>query len=338
MTFENLIKPGTDFLGSRYPIIGGAMSWISDVTLTAAISNNGGFGVFASGHIPPAALIQELTELKKRTHNLYGVNLITISPIFEEQLEAALTVKPPVVVFAARTPTEKHIARAKAAGAKVMTFAPNLTAATRMIEAGADALIIEGHEAGGHVGSVSTIVLLQEILFNISEVPVFVAGGIVSGKLAAHIFMMGAAGVQLGTRFMLTHEAPIKPSTKDAFLKSQAKDALVSFGIDRRLGVVPVRTLRNKGVDDFIQLQIKLVARLEKKEITSTQATDEIEKFWLGALRRAVQDGDLEYGSLMAGNCVGLIKELLSVQEVIQNLVGEIKEQLAVITEKAKKA
>jgi len=337
MKFENLCRRGTEFLGTRYPIICGAMSWISDSDLVSAVSNAGGFGVFAAAHIPGKDLVVQMDEIRKKTNKPFGMNLITISPIFQEQLDSVLEASPSHVVFAGRIPMAKSIEQAKKKGAKVMTFAPNLKAAQKLINDGVDALIIEGHEAGGHVGSVSTLVLLQEILFNIQEVPVFVAGGIATGKMTAYLALMGASGIQLGTRFMLSPEANIHEKTKQYFLKSDSKDAIVSFGIDRRLGVVPVRTIKNKGFEEFTKTQIELVQKLEKEEITRKEATDEIEKFWIGALRKAVKEGDLEYGSLMAGNCVGIIHDIKPVQAIINDLVSETDLELSNIKDRAKK-
>jgi enoyl-[acyl-carrier protein] reductase II len=307
------------------------MSWVSDSELVAAISNAGGFGVFACGHMNREELKTGISEIRARTEKPFGVNLITIAPNFRDQLETMTELNPGFIVFAGRLPREEDIGFAKEMGQKVMTFAPNLDAARRMVKAGADALIIEGHEAGGHVGSVSTFVLLQEILFEITEVPVFVAGGIATGKMTAYLLLMGAAGVQLGTRFMLTEEADIAQGVKEAFLKSKAKDVMVSFGLDRRLGVVPVRSLHNKGVEEFTRLQIELLDKIEKGEIDTEEATNRVERFWLGALKRGMKEGDLEYGSLMAGNAVGLMNEIKTVSEVIRDMIRETDEELAKI-------
>lgn len=328
MNYEKLIEKGINFLGCKHPIIGGAMSWISTPKLVAAISNAGGFGVYACGHNTIENIKNDIDEIRKLTDKPFGVNLITISPTIKEQLDCICNLKPSHIVFAGRLPKEEMIKTTKKCGAKIMTFAPNLPAAKRMISYGADALVIEGSEAGGHVGSVSTLVLIQEVLFNITEVPVFVAGGIATGKMAAYILAMGASGIQIGTRFMLTPESDIHDKMKQELIDSEAKDAAVSFGIDRRLGVVPVRSLTNKGVEKFAELQIELVQKLNNNEITSKNATDEIERFWLGRLRTAVQEGDLEYGSLMAGNCVGMFNDIKSAKEIIDEMVNDTTKEL----------
>lgn len=334
MLFEKAGSVGSELLGVKYPILGGAMSWISDSELTSAICNAGGFGVLAGGSMPPELLVKEIEKTKELTKHNFGVNLITVSPTFKEQLDAVLKVKPSHVVFAGGLAPVEAIEAAKAVGTKVMAFAPSFKLGQRMVKAGADALIIEGHEAGGHVGPISTIVLIQKILFECPDTPVFVAGGIAKGKMIAHLLMMGAAGVQLGTRFVLTHEANVDDKMKKAFLKANSRDAIVSFAIDKRLPVIPVRTLKNEGTNEFMKLQVDLVEKLEGNEITREEAGLEVEKFWLGALRKAVKEGDLNSGSLMAGHSVGLIKDIKGVGEVIEELVEQAENALIELKEK----
>lgn len=331
---EKYFKKGSDFLGSKYPIICGAMSWVSFPEFTAEISNQGGFGVYACAHNSKEILRKDLEKLDRLAKKPYGVNIVTISPNFEEQFQEVLEIKPRLVVFAAKLPKEKDIERAKEKGIQVMTFAPNLDSSRRMIEAGADALIIEGTESGGHIGNVSTLVLIQEILFETGGFPVFVAGGIGSGKIIAHLLLMGAAGVQLGTRFLLSNEAPIKQEVKEALLKARSWEPNASFGIDRRFGVVPVRAIRNKASEEFMRTQIKLFHQLEENKITPEEALKQIEIFWLGALKKAMQEGDLERGSLMAGNCVGLINDIKPVKKIIEDLVNEADHEVKLIKER----
>jgi len=338
MNFKNLSKRGSEFLGVEYPILGGAMSWISDSDLASAVSNAGGFGVVAGGNMPPELLVSEIEETKKKTDKNFAANLITVSPVFQEQLDAVIATGVNYIVFAGGVPSSKNIKQAKEAGVKVIAFAPSLALGKRMIKWGADALIIEGNEAGGHVGPVSTIVLIQEILFNITDVPVFVAGGIGTGRMISNLILMGAAGVQMGTRFVLSEEANVDPKMKKAFQRAGAKDAIVSNGIDRRLPVIPVRGLKNVGSDNFVKLQIDLVGKMERGEIETQEAANIVEEYWLGGLRNAVKGGDLENGSLMSGQSVSLMKDIKTVKEIIDEMIDEADKEILSISEKIKKA
>ncbi|MDE2390874.1 MAG: nitronate monooxygenase, partial [Rhodospirillales bacterium] len=191
---DALQKRGADFLGTRHAILGGAMSWVSERHLVSAISNAGGFGVIACGAMPPALLEKEIEATKSLTDKPFGVNLITMHPALDELVQVCVRQQVGHVVFAGGIPSAAHIKAAKDGGAKVIAFAPALILAKRLIKSGADALVIEGSEAGGHIGPVSLTVLAQEILPNITEVPVFVAGGIGRGEAILAYLEMGAAG------------------------------------------------------------------------------------------------------------------------------------------------
>ncbi len=336
MNFKNLSKSGSEFLGVEYPILGGAMSWISDSDLASGVSNAGGFGVVAGGNMPPELLVAEIEETKKKTDKNFAANLITVSPVFQEQLTAVIETGVSYIVFAGGVPSAKDIAKAKDAGVKVIAFAPSLALGKRIVKWGADALIIEGNEAGGHVGPVSTMVLLQEILFNITDVPVFVAGGIATGRMIAHLILMGAAGVQMGTRFVLSEEANVDEKMKKAFKRASGKDAIVSSGIDRRIPVIPVRGLKNEGSESFVKLQLDMVAKMDAGEISTEEAAHKVEEFWLGALRNAVKGGDIEKGSLMAGQSISLMKDIKPIKDIILDMVKEADEEMIVLSEKFK--
>ncbi|MCK5330832.1 MAG: nitronate monooxygenase, partial [Candidatus Marinimicrobia bacterium] len=198
----------------------------------------------------------------------------------------------------------------------------------RMIRYGADALILEGMEAGGHVGHVTLTILLQQVLFEVSDVPVFVAGGIGSGKMCAHLLLMGAAGIQMGTRFAVAKEANTHSKFKERFIRANARDAIATPQIDSRLPVVAVRALRNKGHDDFSRLQIDLLKKMDAGEISRIDAQLKVEEFWIGALRRAVVDGEVDYGSLMAGQSVGLVNKVQTVDEIIQEIIADTEVEL----------
>jgi enoyl-[acyl-carrier protein] reductase II len=319
---------GREFLGTELPILCGGMTWISNAQLVAAVANAGGFGCLAGGNAPANILSAEIERTRELTDKPFAVNLVTIAPAFPEQLEVVTQLKPKYVVFAGSFPNAKQVAMVKEQGAKVMCFASTLSIANRMIRYGADALVLEGMEAGGHVGHVSLSVLLQQVLFEVEDVPVFVAGGISTGRMCAHMFLMGAAGVQLGTRFAVATESCAHAAFKEKFRKANARDAVSTPQFDSRLPVVAVRALRNGGLDEFGRLQLDLIAKMDKGEIHREEAQLEVERFWMGALRRAVQEGDIEKGSLMAGQSVGLVTKEESVAEIMTDLCQGIEAEL----------
>ena len=191
-----LMKRGADFLGCRYPIICGAMTWVSDPALVSKVCNHGCFGCIAGGNAPASTLLREINATRILTGNNFGVNLITIAPSYKEHLAMLKDLKVPYIIFAGSFPKEKEVLEAKSTGAKVMCFASTISIADRMIKFGADAIILEGSEAGGHIGHVSTTVLIQQLLFKYGQdLPIFVAGGVATGKMMAHLLLMGAAGV-----------------------------------------------------------------------------------------------------------------------------------------------
>lgn len=327
--FAKLCARGSEFLNCRYPIICGAMTWVSEPQLVAAVCNNGGFGCLAGGNAPTAVLQEQIGQLRSLTANPFAVNLITIAPAYKEHLAMIKDNPVEYIVFAGSFPKEKEVEAAKATGAKVMCFASTLSIAERMIKFGADAIILEGSEAGGHIGHVSAMVLLQQVLFKVGDkIPVFVAGGIATGKMIAHVMMMGAAGVQLGTRFVMTRECKAHPKFKEAFIHANARDAIATPQYDSKLPVVAVRALKNKGMQEFGQLQLRLLRELEAGTIHRQAAQEEVEKFWMGALRRAVVDGDVDFGSVMAGQSVGMAEKEVSVEELINELVTDASAEL----------
>lgn len=322
LKYEKYWKRGQEYLNSKYPIISGAMTWISDSKLTKAIDAAGGFGVLAAGNMPVDLLESEILTLKKAGAN-FAVNLITIAPNYKTHLEKITELEVPHVVFAGSFPRASEIRAAKDGGAKVMCFASTESIAERMIKGGADALILEGSEAGGHIGHVSTIVLIQQVLFNFPELPIFVAGGIATGRMVAHLMLMGAAGVQLGTVFAMSEESPAHDKFKERFKKARAREAFATPQYDSSLPVVAVRAISNKGTDDFGRLQMNLLKKIKSGDISRIDAQYEVEKYWIGALRVAVQDGDVDFGSLMAGQSVGLVDSIKPVKEIIEELVSD---------------
>lgn len=323
------MRRGCEFLGARLAVMGGAMSWISERNLVAAISNGGGFGVIASGSMPPEVLRAEIQATRKLTAQPFGVNLITMHPRLDALIDVCLEEKVGHIVLAGGIPTAQAIKKIKDGGAKAICFAPAVSLGKRLVRAGADALIIEGMEAGGHIGPVSTSVLAQEILPTIREVPVFVAGGIGRGEAIVSYLEMGAAGVQLGTRFVCATECIAHPKFKQAFIRASARDAVPSMQIDTRFPVIPVRAIANEATRAFLDKQREVVARFDNGELTKEAAQLEIEHFWAGALRRAVIDGDVENGSVMAGQSVGMVTEEQPTSAILAELIAQAEDALA---------
>ncbi len=319
---NKLWKKGQDFLGVQYPIMAGAMTWISNHRFVAAVSNAGGFGCLAAGNMPPEEFEAEIDRTKAITDKPFAVNLITISPSYKQHLEIAVRKNVSHIIFAGSFPRGSEIKIAKASGAKVMAFASNDSIAKRMIKSGVDALMLEGSEAGGHIGHVSTIILLQQVLLAMDDVPIFVAGGIATGELMAHLLLMGAAGVQMGTRFILTEECEVSQNFRNAFIKARARDAIATPSVGSELNVVAVRALRNKGMSDFADLQMELILKKREGKISHKEAKYEVEAFWMGALRNAVKDGDTDSGSLMAGQSVGLVNKIQTVNELYKEMIS----------------
>jgi enoyl-[acyl-carrier protein] reductase II len=324
-----LWQRGTAFLGSRYAVMGGAMSWVSERNLVAAISNAGGFGVIACGSMQPAMLETEIAATQALTNRPFGVNLITMHPALDDLIAVCLRAKVGHIVLAGGVPSSSAVRAVKDGGAKLICFAPALVLARRLVRSGADALVIEGSEAGGHIGPVSLMVLAQEILPVVKEVPIFVAGGLCRGDAIIGLLEMGASGAQLGTMFAATTESIAHPKFKQAFFRAHARDALPSVQLDDRFPVIPVRGIANAGTRRFIEHQAETLRRFQSGEFNREQAQLSIEHFWAGALRRAVVDGDVEQGSVMAGQSVGQVREEKPVATVIEKLLDEAEALLA---------
>lgn len=318
---NQLWSRGKGFLGTRYAILGGAMTWVSERNLVSAISNAGGFGVIASGAMSPSLLRAEIQATQILTTKPFGVNLITLHPQLMDLIGVCAEEGVSHVVLAGGLPPAQAITRLKDEGIKVICFAPALVIAKKLMKIGVDALIIEGMEAGGHIGPVSTSVLIQEIVPHIKEVPIFVAGGIGRGEAIVSYLEMGAAGCQLGTRFVCATESIAHPKFKQAFIKAQARDAIISPQLDPRFPVIPVRAIANQASQDFLAYQRELIKKVDRQELEAKEAQLKIEHFWAGALKRAVIEGDVERGSVMAGQSVGMVTQEQSAHEVIEELL-----------------
>ncbi|WP_313336145.1 nitronate monooxygenase [Sphingobium yanoikuyae] len=327
----SLMARGTEFLGCESAILCGAMSWVSERHLVSAISNAGGFGVIACGAMSPELLDAEIAATRALTDKPFGVNLITMHPQLFDLIAVCAKHEVSHVVLAGGLPPKGSIEAIKANGAKLICFAPALALAKKLVRSGVDALVVEGMEAGGHIGPVATSVLAQEILPEMAQqVPVFVAGGIGRGEAIAAYLEMGAAGVQLGTRFACASESIAHPAFKKAFFRASARDAVASVQIDPRLPVIPVRALKNAGTEAFTAKQREVANLLDSGAVDMGEAQLQIEHYWAGALRKAVIDGDVEGGSLMAGQSVGMVTK----EEPVADIIAELMAQAATSLER----
>ena len=326
---DALWAAGREFLGVRYAILGGAMTWVSERNLVSALSNAGGFGVIACGAMTPAQLSDEIAATFERTDKPFGVNLITMHPDLDRLIDVCGGRGVGHVILAGGLPGASAIRRAKDGGARVVCFAATLGVARRLVRQGAGAIVVEGSEAGGHVGAVSTSVLAQEILPHLREVPVFMAGGIGRGDAILAFLEMGAAGCQLGTRFACAEESVAHENFKSAFIRASARDAVPSVQLDPGFPVIPVRALRNDATRAFQETQREVIDACRRGEIGREEAQLRIERFWAGALRRAAMEGDVAAGSMMAGQSVGMVTRVQPVAEILDELVGQAAEALA---------
>ncbi len=292
-----------DILGIAYPIFLGGMAHVSRARLVAAVTAAGGLGIIGSGGMPPGILAEEIAEVRRRTELPFGVNLMLMDPNIEAQLEVVLNEHVTMVSTGAGNPAP-YIPRLKSAGIKVFPVVPAVSLARRMERVGADGVIAEGTESGGHVGEVTTMVLVPQVVDAVS-IPVVAAGGIADGRGLAAAIMLGAEGIQMGTRFLASKEAPVHENFKQAVLNANERSTIVT---GRSIGA-PVRTLTNKMSKQF--------ARYEEEKRTR----DEFETLAVGGLRRAVYDGDTNTGSLMAGQISGMIDKIEPVESLITRMV-----------------
>jgi len=324
---DKLWRKGTNFLGTEYALLGGAMSWVSEHNLVAALSNTGGFGVLACGSMSPELLEKEIKLTFEKTKKPFGVNLITMHPQLDELVEICGKMKVSHVVLAGGLPKGATITKLKDLGIKTICFAPATSLVKKLVKYGVDALVIQGNEAGGHIGPIATSVLAQEILpFVNSEypsVPVFVAGGIGRGEAIASYLEMGASGCQLGTRFVCASESIAHPKFKQLFIKSSSRDATPSIQLHAEFPVIPVRAIENNATRSFMEMQKETIESFNRGEIDKLGAQLKIEHFWAGALRKAVIDGDVENGSVMAGQSVGMVTKEQSMKEIFAELLQQ---------------
>jgi len=318
-----LMERGSKILGSKYAILGGAMTWISESNLTSALSNAGLFGVLASGAMDGDLLKEEIIATQQKTNKNFGVNIIIMNPKINDLIDVCGERKVSHVILAGGVPEKSMIERIHSYGLQVMAFAPSQIIAKRLFKQGIDALIIEGSEAGGHVGPLSTMILIQDILLNMKEYPIFVAGGILRGEIVSALLKLGAAGCQLGTVFACCKESTAHEDFKKAYFRASGRNAVLPVQLDKKFNIAPVRALENIATEEFIQKQREVLEKFERGEVAANSGRLSLEHFWAGSLRRAVREGDTDRGSLMSGQIVELIKEERSIQEIIDQILRE---------------
>lgn len=295
-------------LGIEYPIIQGGMAWVSTAELAAAVSNSGGLGIIAAGNAPAEVIGKEIEKIKKLTDKPYGINVMLLSPYVDEIMDIVLREKVPVVTTGAGNPG-KYIGMLKEINTKIIPVVPSVALAKRVEKAGVDAIIVEGTEAGGHIGELTTMALVPQVVDAV-DIPVIAAGGIADGRGMMAAFALGAEGVQIGTRFICSNECNIHEDYKLSVLKAKDRDTIVT---GRSTGH-PVRVIKNKFSKEF--------QKLEK----STTDIEELEKLGAGKLKLSVVDGDIDNGSVMAGQIAGLVKEIKSCKEIIEDMVKQASE------------
>lgn len=326
---QQLMKRGSEILGSKYAIMGGAMTWVSESNLVAALANNGVFGVLASGAMNGDLLKNEIEATQSKTSHNFGVNIIVMNPALQDLIDVCGEHKVSHVVLAGGLPDKATIDKIHSYGIQVMAFAPTLAIARRLFKQGIDALILEGSEAGGHVGTLSTMILIQDILLNLKEYPIFVAGGILRGEIIASLLQLGAVGCQLGTVFACCRESQMHLECKKAYFKANGRNAVVPVQLDKKFQIAPVRALENRATDEFVERQREVLRKFENGEVELVNGKLSLEHFWAGALRRAVQEGDVDRGSLMSGQIVEIIREERSIEEIVNTILSEAEEFLS---------
>ncbi|MCK1214138.1 enoyl-[acyl-carrier-protein] reductase FabK [Streptococcus uberis] len=296
----------TELLNIKYPIFQGGMAWVADGDLAGAVSNAGGLGIIGGGNAPKEVVKANIDRVKSITKNPFGVNIMLLSPFADDIVDLVIEEGVKVVTTGAGNPG-KYTERLHAAGIIVIPVVPSVALAKRMEKLGVDAVITEGMEAGGHIGKLTTMTLVRQVVESIS-IPVIAAGGIADGRGAAAAFMLGAEAIQVGTRFVVAKESNAHQNFKDKILKAKDIDTVVSAQVVGH----PVRSLKNKLTSAY--------AKAEKEFLADRKSAGDIEEMGAGALRNAVVDGDVEHGSVMAGQIAGLVQKEESCQDIIEDL------------------
>ena len=300
------MKTIANILKIKYPVIQGGMANIATAELAAAVSNAGGLGLIGAGGNSAQWVREEIIKLRKLTDKPFGVNIMLMSPHSAEIAELIIEMKVPVVTTGAGAPGN-YIPAWKEAGIFVAPVVPSVALAVRVARQGADAVIVEGTEAGGHIGELTTMSLVPQVVDAV-DIPVIAAGGIADQRGVLAAFALGASGVQIGTVLLASTECPIHENYKDKIVKAKDIDTIVT-GRELR---APVRVLKNKMANEYLRLSKENVELME------------LEKLTLGSLRKAVYEGDLDNGSFMAGQIAGLVKEIKSVKEILSAMFDQV--------------
>lgn len=299
-----------EILKIKYPILQGGMAWAATYELAQGVSNAGGLGVIAAGNAPKEIVKKEIENIRKKTDKPFGVNIMLMSPFAEDIVDLVCEERVPVVTTGAGNPG-KYMEKFKKAGIKVIPVVPTVALARRLEREGADALIVEGTEAGGHIGELTTMAIVPQVADAV-DIPVIAAGGVADGRGFLAALSLGAEGVQMGTRFVCSTECIAHDNYKERIIKAKDREAIVT---GRSTGY-PVRVLKNKFTREYLEL--------EKKGVSF----EELEKLGAGRLRLAVMEGDMDNGSVMAGQISGLIKDIKTCEEIISNIIEEAEENL----------
>ena len=299
-------NPICELLGIKYPVFQGGMAWIADASLASAVSNAGGLVLIAAMNSNGEQLRAEIKKARELTDKIFGVNLMLMSPYIEEAVDVVCEEKIKVVTTGAGSPAP-YMEKLKGAGVKVIPVVASVPLAVMLERMGVSAVIAEGCESGGHVGDTTTMALVPQVVDAVS-VPVIAAGGIADGRGMAAAFMLGASGIQMGTRFLTAEECTVHPNYKEKVLKAKDRDTIVT---GKSLGH-PVRALKNRMTRDFAE-----------KELDPKTTPDELEAMGAGALRRAAKEGDVKTGSIMCGQIAGLVKEEGTCKEIIEGIVSD---------------
>ncbi len=301
----------TELLGCEYPIIQGGMAWVAEHTLASAVSNAGGIGLIAGGSAPIDYLRDQIRKCKEKTDKPFGVNIMLMNPNAADLAQLCIDEKVAVVTTGAGNPAT-YIPAWKEAGIKVIPVIPSVALAKRMERAGADAVVAEGTESGGHIGENTTMCLVPQVV-DALEIPVIAAGGIADGRGMAASFMLGAEGVQIGTRFLASEECQIHPTFKELVVKAKDTDSVVTG----RYTGHPCRNIKTK-----------FSKKLANGEKDGSLTPDEFEKLTLGSLRKAVQDGNLDEGSFLCGAIAGMINDVKPCAEIVKEIMDQAEKLL----------
>ena len=300
--FENNVI--CKMLGIKYPIFQGGMAWIGTAELASAVSNAGGLGIIGAGHMPPDILKKEIQKCKERTDKPFGVNIMLMSPFVKEVMQLMLDEKVPIVATGAGNPGE-YVPALKENGTKVIPVVASVALAKRLVKGGVDAVIAEGSESGGHIGEISTMPLVPQVVDAV-DVPVIAAGGFADSRGMAAAFALGAHGIQMGSRFVVSKECIAHPNYKEIVLKAKDRSTVVT---GRTLGH-PVRVIANKLTKQFFEME------------AAGASNEELEQLGTGKLDLATHKGDVENGSVMIGQISGMLDDIKSVQEIIDDIVN----------------